>query len=72
VGEHGWAKQAQVVRAVATTRPDALDMTRGSRLARELLGEAFIEHFLATRRAEIAASRAAVTDWEREGYFDLV
>jgi glutamine synthetase len=54
------------------TLEDAVARLDGSKLARELLGEAFIEHFLTTRRAEIAASRTAVTDWERTRYFDLI
>lgn len=58
--------------ALPATLEEAVGRLEGSKLARELLGEAFIEHFLATRRAEIAASRAAVTDWERKRYFDLI
>ena len=43
-----------------------------SKLARQLLGEPFVDHFVASRRAELAASRSAVTDWERRRYFELV
>jgi len=52
--------------AEATERLDA------SKVARELLGEAFVDHFVTTRRHEVAMARAAVTDWERRRYFDVV
>jgi glutamine synthetase len=40
--------------------------------ARELLGDAFIEHFAATRDWECRQFRAAVTDWELRRYFEII
>ena len=39
--------------------------------AAELLGEAFVGHFLRTREWELRQARAAVTDWERRRYLEL-
>ncbi len=38
----------------------------------ELLGEEFIEHFLLTREWECRAYDAAVTDWERSRYLEII
>lgn len=54
------------------TLDEAVAGLDASKLARQLLGEQFVDHFVASRRAEVAASRSAVTDWERRRYFDLV
>jgi glutamine synthetase len=58
--------------ALPATLDEAVTSLDGSKLARRLLGEPFVDHFVATRRAEVAAARAAVTDWERRRYFELV
>ena len=43
-----------------------------SAIAKELFDEAFIEHFVATRRWECRQHQAAVTDWETQRYFEIV
>lgn len=43
-----------------------------SSLARGLLGEGFVNHFVETRRWEIHRFQQAVTDWERARYMELV
>ena len=48
---------------------DALD---GSKAARELFGDAFVDHFVATRRWEVRQFKAAVTDWEMKRYFEII
>lgn len=50
----------------------ATDQLEQSERARELLGEAFVEHFVATRRWEVREFEKAVTDWELKRYFELV
>jgi len=42
-----------------------------SELARELLGEEFVRHFVETRAWEVARFDEAVTDWELERYLEL-
>jgi glutamine synthetase len=50
----------------------AVDRLAESKLAADLLGAEFVAHFLAGRRAELAAAAAAITDWERLRYFELI
>lgn len=48
---------------------DALDR---STAARELFGDAFVDHFVASRRWEVRQFEAAVTDWEMKRYFEII
>ncbi|NUP07564.1 MAG: glutamine synthetase [Polyangiaceae bacterium] len=43
-----------------------------SRHAPELLSEAFVEHFVATRHWEWQTFQDAVTDWETRRYFEII
>jgi glutamine synthetase len=43
-----------------------------SRVARELLGDAFVDHYLMTREWETRRYDTAVTDWELRRYFELI
>ena len=54
-----------------TTLAKAVDRLRRSELARELLGEAFVDHWLLTRDWEVRQAEKAVTDWELKRYFEL-
>jgi glutamine synthetase len=49
---------------VPTTLRDALDLWRGSDLARRAFGDEVVEHYANGARVELAAFDAAVTDWE--------
>lgn len=51
---------------------EAIRVMAGSTLARELLGEGFVEHFVQTRQWEVQRFQQAVTDWERVRYMELV
>jgi glutamine synthetase len=55
---------------VPTTLAEAADLLDASRLARESLGDAVVEHYLNTARVELAAFNGAVTDWERVRGFE--
>ncbi|MCA9520635.1 MAG: glutamine synthetase [Myxococcales bacterium] len=50
----------------------ATDLLDQSERARELLGAAFVDHFVATRRWEVREYEKAVTDWELHRYFELI
>ena len=50
---------------------DAADLLDRSEAARRWLGDAFVDHFVASRRWEVRESRKAVTDWELERYLEL-
>jgi glutamine synthetase len=50
----------------------ALPHLERSEVAREYLGEAFVEHYLATREWEVRQAQKAVTDWELARYFEVI
>jgi glutamine synthetase len=51
---------------------EATERFASSALARELLGDAFVDHFATTRRWEWRQFNKAVTDWERQRYFEII
>jgi glutamine synthetase len=51
---------------------EATDLLEVSQLANELLGEDFVGHFVAMKRAEIEAEARAVTDWEVRRYLEAL
>jgi len=50
---------------------DAITLLDRSTIARELLGEEFVDHYLRTRTWEVRQYERAVTTWELERYFEL-
>ena len=50
---------------VPSSLREARDLFAGSAIARELLGDAVVDHYTNTADVELAAFGAAVTDWER-------
>lgn len=50
----------------------ALPHLARSEVARAYLGEAFVEHYLATRDWEVRQAQKAVTDWELARYFEII
>jgi len=50
---------------------DAIGLLDRSTVARELLGEEFVDHYLRTRTWEVRQYERAVTTWELERYFEL-
>lgn len=65
---------AQAMRAVDLPRSleQATERLAASDLARTLLGDAFVTHFVQTRRWECDRYQRAVTDWELARYMDVV
>ncbi len=53
------------------TMEDALEALERSPLARELLGEDFIEHYLVMKRFEVEKYRQQVSEWEVRRYLEL-
>ncbi|MBL0420919.1 glutamine synthetase [Ramlibacter sp. AW1] len=45
---------------------------RQSEVARSFLGDTFVDHFAATREWEWRQWQDAVTDWERQRYFEII
>ena len=60
------------IRPLARNLSAATDLLERSELAREYLGDDFVEHFVATRRWEVKEYDKAVTNWDRRRYFELI
>jgi glutamine synthetase len=59
-------------RDLPRTLMDAAGRLKGSSAARALFGDAFVEHFAATREWEEREFRRAITDWELKRYFEII
>jgi len=55
-----------------STLIEATNQMKGSKLAKELFGPAFVEHFTQTREWEWRQHLKAVTDWEYKRYFEII
>ena len=51
---------------------EATEKMAGSKIARQLFGDAFIDHFSQTRAWEWRQYQDAVTDWELRRYFEII
>lgn len=51
---------------------EATQVMKESALARELFGDAFVDHFVLTREWEWKQYLQAVTDWELNRYFEII
>ena len=51
---------------------EAAQRLKGSTEARGLFGDAFVDHYAATREWEEREFRKAITDWEMERYFEII
>jgi glutamine synthetase len=58
--------------ALPLTLEAAVERLRGSKAARQALGDDFIDHFIRTRDWECREYRKAVSDWELRRYFEAV
>jgi glutamine synthetase len=54
------------------TLREATEALAGSKAARALLGEAFVDHYVRTRQWEVQQYDKAVTDWELSRYFEVI
>jgi glutamine synthetase len=54
------------------TLDEAIELLDRSEIAREYLGDAFVDHYVTMRRWECEKHRRAVTEWERRRYFEQV
>lgn len=55
-----------------STLNDATAAMKGSDVAKEILGDSFVEHFASTREWEWKQHLKAVTDWEMKRYFEII
>ena len=57
---------------IPSTLIDATNQMKESKVAKEMLGEVFVDHFAATREWEWKQHLKAVTDWEYKRYFEII
>ena len=58
--------------ALPRTLMEAAGRLRGSKAARALFGDAFVEHYAASREWEAREARKAITDWQLARYFEII
>jgi glutamine synthetase len=68
----GSAYQETTIPRLPRTLAEATERLESSKIARELFGDAFVDHFVHTRRWEWAQFRDAVTNWELKRYFEII
>jgi glutamine synthetase len=59
-------------RQLPRTLWDAAQRLKASQPARALFGDAFVEHYAATREWEEREARKAITDWQLARYFEII
>jgi glutamine synthetase len=64
--------KSEGLRPLPRTLEAALDLFEAGAIARDYLGDAFVDHYVAMRRWEVEKHRRAVTEWERRRYFEQV
>lgn len=67
----GANRGAEQVARLPRTLAEATEALGRSDLARELLGETFVQHFVETRQWEVRRFNQTVTDWELARYLEL-
>ena len=72
VAGNAYAAEVPADRALPRTLWEASQRLRGSDAARELFGDAFVDHYAATREWEEREARKAVTDWQLARYFEII
>ena len=55
-----------------STLREASGLLRESKMARAEFGDAFVDHYAATRDWEDRENRKAVTDWDLARYFEII
>ncbi len=68
----GENRGAENVERLPRTLERATAVFKQSKLARDFFGDAFVEHFAATREWEWRQFQDAVTDWEFKRYFEII
>ena len=68
----GSAYADESIERLPRTLQEATDRLVSSSVARELFGEGFLDHFVATREWEWRQFNDGVTDWELRRYFEII
>ena len=67
-----YAQKPSRKRVLPSSLWDAAQRLKGSKAARDLFGDAFVEHYAATREWEERESRKAITDWQLARYLEII
>ncbi len=54
------------------TLTQAAELFKNSNAARDLFGDAFVDHYAYTREWEDQQQRRAITDWQLNRYFEII
>jgi glutamine synthetase len=69
---NGYEAEVAPERILPATLWDAAQRLRKSEAAKNLFGEAFVEHYAASREWEEREFRKHITDWELDRYFEII
>jgi glutamine synthetase len=69
---NAYDREHPVARRLPGTLYEAAERLHASKAARALFGDAFVEHYAATRQWEEREFRKAITDWELSRYFEII
>jgi glutamine synthetase len=69
---NAYAQAHDPARDLPATLWEAAQRLRKSEVAREVFGDAFVEHYAATREWEEREFRKSITDWELARYFEII
>jgi glutamine synthetase len=69
---NSYARNHPEKRQLPRTLWEAAQRLKTSEPARALFGDAFVEHYAATREWEEREFRKAITDWELARYFEII
>lgn len=72
INGNAYDKVPSVKDALPSTLYEAANRLRTSKAAKELFGETFVKHYAETREWEVREFRKAVTDWEKQRYFEII
>ena len=66
------SEASDIRKEMEATLDHAAAALRQSAAAREMFGDAFVEHYAASREWEEREFRKHITDWELERYFEII
>ena len=68
----GNAYRATGLQSLPSSLIEATERMKNSKIANEILGDKFVDHFTRTREWEWRQHLKAVTDWEYRRYFEII
>jgi glutamine synthetase len=69
---NAYDKKFPAKRSLPRTLTEASEWLAKSKAGRALFGDAFVEHYAASREWEDREFRRAITDWELARYFEII